>query len=121
MHNRLKIILKHYGDNQSKLAEKMNVTDAYISALITGKDSIGLNTIKKILNIYPEINANWFLTGDGNKFIIRENPDYEKIRIENLNLKKMLEVCDEEKNKYQKRTDELQQNLILLLKNNRKD
>ena len=45
MHNRLKTILKHYGDNQSKLAEKMGVSRSYTSALINGKDPIGLTVV----------------------------------------------------------------------------
>ena len=65
MHNRLRIILKQFGDNQTKLAKKMGVSRAYVSGLATGKDSIGLKVVKKILDIYPELNARWFITGIG--------------------------------------------------------
>ena len=117
---RLEWLLSKSGLNPSQFATKLGYNNSEkISRLFRNeKNKPGFDILNDIANNF-EINLNWLVTGNGDPYY--ENVDYEKIRIENLKLKKMLEVCGEEKNKYQKRTDELQQDLILLLKNNRKD
>jgi len=118
---RLEWLLSKSGLNPSQFAMKLGYNNSEkISRLLRNeKNKPGFDILNDIANNF-EINLNWLVTGKGDSPVYK-NTDYEKIRIENLKLKEMLKVCDEEKNKYQKRIDELQQDLIQFLKKNRKD
>ena len=62
---RLKQILKYAKLNQSEFAEKIHVTKATISGLLSGRNNPSYDFLKKFKNVYPEINLDWFLFGNG--------------------------------------------------------
>lgn len=65
MNNRLIEIIKYRtGGRQSQFAVLMGWTTQYLSKLVYGVD-FGLAPILAILQKLPEINARWFLFGDG--------------------------------------------------------
>ena len=122
IHTRIVELIETFELTKNSFSNKIGVANTVIGNIVGGRmNKPSYEVLDKIMQSFDNINGHWLITGLGEKFIIRENPDYEKIRIENLKLKEMLKVCDEEKNKYQKRIDELQQDLIQILKKNKKD
>lgn len=46
-------------------ADKCGWSKQYLNKLING-DGIGLNAVSNILKAYPDVNARWLITGEGN-------------------------------------------------------
>lgn len=68
MNKRLQEIIKYKtGGRQNAFAELMGWTPQYVYKLINGKD-FGLAPVLKIIEALPEVNARWFLTGEGDMF-----------------------------------------------------
>lgn len=66
MKDRLESILRHYKINSSKLAEMIDVQRSGISHILSGRNNPSYDFLVRILNTFPDINANWLLTGKGN-------------------------------------------------------
>lgn len=65
MNTRLQAIIQYKtGGRQNVFAELMGWTPQYITKLTKGKD-FGLQPVLKIVETLPELNARWFLTGEG--------------------------------------------------------
>lgn len=65
MRNRLQQILDYYNINSSRLADKLGVQRSGISHILSGRNKPGFDFLKGILDLYPEIDANWLITGKG--------------------------------------------------------
>jgi len=68
MKERLQKILDNYNLNSSRLAEKLGVQRSGISHIMSGRNKPGFDFLKGILDLFPEIDANWLITGIGNMF-----------------------------------------------------
>lgn len=79
---RLEIILDYYNINASAFADKIGVQRSSLSHLLSGRNKPSLDFILKILDVYPEVDLYWILTGKGS---FPKNSDVEK-PIENKNL-----------------------------------
>ncbi|MCF8381097.1 MAG: helix-turn-helix domain-containing protein [Bacteroidales bacterium] len=66
MKDRLQSILSYYQLNSSKLAEIIDVQRSGISHILSGRNNPSYDFLIRILDAFPEINANWLLTGKGN-------------------------------------------------------
>lgn len=65
MNNRLQEIIKYKtAGRQNKFCELLGWSPQYLTKLLKGKD-FGLKPIVTILEALPEINARWFLLGQG--------------------------------------------------------
>lgn len=65
MNNRLLDIIKYKtGGRQKAFAELLGWTPQYLAKLLRG-DNFGLQPVLTLLGKLPEINARWFLLGDG--------------------------------------------------------
>ena len=64
--SRLEIILKHYGLSASVFAEKISVQRSSISHILSGRNKPSLDFIDKVLQVFPEIDLVWLLSGKGN-------------------------------------------------------
>jgi phage repressor protein C with HTH and peptisase S24 domain len=62
MKERLIKFLSYLGIGQAKFAKNVGLSKGYVNNV---KDNITIESIKKILSVYPELNENWLLTGDG--------------------------------------------------------
>ncbi len=49
----------------NKLAIKIDVSNSYFSKMVRNKASIGSDILEKIVRIFPDLNVEWLLTGDG--------------------------------------------------------
>lgn len=65
MNNRLQEIIKYKtGGRQSEFAALCGWTPQYLAKLLRG-DNFGLRPVLRLLDVLPEINARWLLTGQG--------------------------------------------------------
>lgn len=59
---RLNSFIKSQNIGQSKFEKKVGLSNGYVNNI---SKSIGAEKLQRILNIYPELNENWLLTGEG--------------------------------------------------------
>lgn len=62
---RMQKIIRYYKMSQTELAERLDVNQSNLSAIIRGKRPCGKIMDDKFLLSFPEINREWFLTGTG--------------------------------------------------------
>jgi len=65
MHERLKNWMESEGLKSSALADSIGVNRATISHILTGRNKPSIDFLEKLLNVYPNINANWLISGIG--------------------------------------------------------
>jgi len=62
MKERLMEFLKYLGVGQNKFAESVGLSRGYVNNI---GDNITMKSVNKIVQVYPELNRNWLLTGEG--------------------------------------------------------
>ena len=65
MHTRLKNWMENKGLKSSVFADKIGVNRATISHILSGRNKPSIDFLEKLLHVYPELNANWLITGIG--------------------------------------------------------
>ena len=65
MHERLKNWMGIEGLKSSALADSIGVNRATISHILSGRNKPSIDFLEKLLSAYPNINANWLITGIG--------------------------------------------------------
>ena len=65
MKERIKKFMDHKSVSPGDLASATGVQRSNISHILNGRNKPGAAFIEKFLLSYPEINARWFLTGEG--------------------------------------------------------
>ncbi len=65
MYERLKNWMESEGLKPSLLADNIGVNRATISHILSGRNKPSIDFFEKLLNIYPNINANWLISGIG--------------------------------------------------------
>ncbi len=65
MHERLKNWMGIEGLKSSDLADSIGVNRATISHILSGRNKPSIDFLEKLLNVYPNINANWLISGIG--------------------------------------------------------
>jgi len=68
IHTRLKKILSHYNLTAGEFAEKIGIQKSSVSHLMSGRNKPSYQFLSKLITTYPEINLNWFITGEGDIF-----------------------------------------------------
>lgn len=63
---RVGIFLEKKGISFYAFENNLNVSRGSISKAVKEGKSIGSNTLENILNLYPDLNPTWLLTGEGN-------------------------------------------------------
>ena len=64
-HERLKLMISHLGITQSEFADKMGIQRSSISHLLSGRNKPGFSFFEKLLETFPEINIEWFVSEKG--------------------------------------------------------
>jgi hypothetical protein len=62
MKDRLIFFLEYLGIGQNKFAQNVGLSAGYVNNL---GESISSRSLNKILNVYPQLNEKWLLTGKG--------------------------------------------------------
>lgn len=65
MEDRIRKILKEKNLSASKFADEIGVQRSSISHIISGRNKPSLDFVRKVLLKYPDINAEWLVTGKG--------------------------------------------------------
>ena len=65
MHLRIKKWLDLNNQKASELAKNIGVNRATISHILSGRNKPSIDFLEKLLHVYPNINANWLITGVG--------------------------------------------------------
>ena len=65
MHERLNDWMESKGLKASVLADRIGVNRATISHILSGRNQPSIDFFKKLLSTYPDINANWLISGIG--------------------------------------------------------
>ena len=73
MNNRLKRWIEKEGLKSSEFADKIGVNRATISHILSGRNKPSIDFLEKLLHVYPELNANWLITGIGYMKIKKED------------------------------------------------
>jgi len=64
-HERLKLMISRLGITQSEFADKMGIQRSSISHLLSGRNKPGFSFFEKLLETFPEINIEWFVSEKG--------------------------------------------------------
>jgi transcriptional regulator with XRE-family HTH domain len=67
MIDRFKTLLLQLKLSPSEFADKIGVQRSSVSHVLSGRNKPGLDFLEKILNTFPEIDANWLITGKKEK------------------------------------------------------
>ena len=65
MYQRLKNWMESEGLKSSALADTIGVNRATISHILSGRNKPSIDFLEKLLSAYPNINANWLISGVG--------------------------------------------------------
>ena len=65
MHSRLKYWMEMEVLKSSALADNIGVNRATISHILSGRNKPSIDFLQKLLSNYPELNANWLISGVG--------------------------------------------------------
>ena len=65
MHSRLKYWMEMEVLKSSALADIIGVNRATISHILSGRNKPSIDFLQKLLSSYPELNANWLISGVG--------------------------------------------------------
>jgi transcriptional regulator with XRE-family HTH domain len=66
MKDRIKEFIEYKGISAGELAISLDVQRSNISHILNGRNKPGAALIEKLLLVFPDLNARWLLTGDGN-------------------------------------------------------
>jgi transcriptional regulator with XRE-family HTH domain len=66
MKERIQEFIDNKGISAGELASLLEVQRSNISHILNGRNKPGASLIEKMLLVFPELNARWLLTGEGN-------------------------------------------------------
>lgn len=80
---RLHEFIKEIGSNPRRFSKSLGKSDSYVRTMTK---NIGSDTIGEILRIYPELNVNWLISGEGEMFVPKDSDQdlFLKFRISEL-------------------------------------
>ena len=78
MHKRLKNWMESEGLKASEFADTIGVNRATISHILSGRNKPSIDFFEKLLQAYPNLNANWLITGIG---YMKAHIDLQEVRI----------------------------------------
>lgn len=65
MKDRIRKFIDYKNVTAADLADKLEVQRSNVSHVLNGRNKPGANFIERLLTEYPELNARWLLTGEG--------------------------------------------------------
>jgi len=126
MKDRLILFLAHLGMGQTKFEEKVGLSRGFVNNI---GESIKEKTIKKITDVYPELNVNWLKTGEGemlksdqkigsvsNSTVVGSNVSGNGIQITHNDLSGMIELQKGYQNMMKKSQEQIDRLLSIIEK-----
>jgi transcriptional regulator with XRE-family HTH domain len=77
---RIKELIDNSGLSHKEFAEKIDVSPAIISHILSGRNKPSLQVIQRITNVYTNVNLNYLLSGAGELY--RRKPDLGTPKVE---------------------------------------
>lgn len=74
--------MKAYGLNQSQLAERLEVHPTSIGKIIKNLNTPNGATLAKLLEVFPDVRAEWLMRGEGEMTIEKSQEQREKSHTE---------------------------------------
>jgi transcriptional regulator with XRE-family HTH domain len=68
MKDRIQQFLHHTGYTATRLADELKVQRSGISHILSGRNQPSYDFLIRLLNRFPDISADWLLTGKGNMY-----------------------------------------------------
>ena len=68
MKEQIQEILKRENITSSQFADKIGVQRSSVSHVISGRNKPGFEFIRRVIESFPDINADWLLTGTGEMY-----------------------------------------------------
>lgn len=65
-------LMKMVGKNPTDFATTIEISPAVLSSIKSGRTKPTLFLVEKIKSVYPNVNVNWLITGEGEMFMDRE-------------------------------------------------
>jgi hypothetical protein len=62
---RLKILIKEFSKSERGFSLKLGINPATLNLYMLGRRKISLEVVESILDIYPNVSAEWLLRGNG--------------------------------------------------------
>src|SRR5690554_1338451 len=62
---RIKQLIDYKGITLNKFSIQVGASNSYFNKVLKENSSIGSDRIERILRVFPEVNAEWLLTGQG--------------------------------------------------------
>jgi transcriptional regulator with XRE-family HTH domain len=81
MKDRIQRIIDEENLTPSRFADEVGLNRPAVSHILNGRNNPGLDALQRIINRFPNINANWLITGKGNMYDKSENSG---VRIQSL-------------------------------------
>lgn len=72
MKDRIFELMKMVGKNPTDFAITIEISPAVLSSIKSGRTKPTLFLVEKIKSVYPNVNVNWLITGEGEMFMDRE-------------------------------------------------
>lgn len=79
---RIQKIIEYYQLTPSDFADRVGIQRSGVSHLTSGRNKPSVDFIEKLINAFPEVNINWFVTGNG-EMINEKKITKEEFPIEN--------------------------------------
>ena len=75
MNLRIKKWIEKEGLKSSQFADKIGVNRATISHILSGRNKPSVDFLEKLIFSYPDLDANWLITGIGYMYKTKEQKD----------------------------------------------
>jgi transcriptional regulator with XRE-family HTH domain len=81
MKDRIQRIIDEENMTPSRFADEVGLNRPAVSHILNGRNNPGLDALQRIITRFPNINANWLITGKGNMY---DKSDFNGVKIQSL-------------------------------------
>lgn len=84
--DRILLFIRHKNLSMRTFDKSINVGNGYTSKQYKSKGSVGSDVLEKIIDVYPDLNPLWLVTGDGKMILKKTTYDTDTEEKEQNNL-----------------------------------
>jgi transcriptional regulator with XRE-family HTH domain len=117
MTDRFKSLLEKLNLTSSEFADRIGVQRSSISHVLSGRNKPSIDFLEKILNVFPDIDATWLITGRDSSVKIVAPTENETVK-ENIQLINARNTQPENKKPPVPADEEPVDHIIIVYKNN---
>ena len=96
MKSRIKDIINDEGLNSAQFAGEIGIAPSSLHHIISGRNNPSLDVIQKILQRYPQLNADWLINGKGKKYKNLVQGKLFDIPLEETQKEETIDIIEEE-------------------------